>query len=134
MKRIPKEKLDERDQLIARLEAAKSDLEQQIELLNRYTSEISRRIEASQAEINSILAEATEFCDLIYTGMSDYFSERSVAWRISANGESYLRWMSDWEQEFESLEIEAPVEISLDETSPVDDAIDTLRFLSDRPD
>ena len=133
MKRIPKEKLDERDQLIARLEAAKSDLEQQIELLNHSVSKFSRQIEASQEKINSILAEATEFCDLIYTEMSDYFSGRSERWCDSANGESYSLWMSDWEQEFESLEIETPVEISLDETSPVDDAIDALRFLRDQP-
>ena len=133
MKRIPKEKLDERDQLIARLEAAKSDLEQQIELLNHSVSEFSRQIEASQAEINSILAEATEFCDLIYAEMGDYFSGRSERWCDSAKGESYSLWMSEWEQEFESLEIETPVEISLDETSPVDDVIDALRFLRDQP-
>lgn len=134
MLRLSVQQIDERDELVARLEKAKQDLEAVIFAYNRYLVVKLPYVEEALARVNGLISESTEFCDGLYTSMSDYFDEPTKKWQESDAAESYLNWMNEFDRSFEEIGIELPKPIASGIAQGVKGICETLRGLAASPD
>jgi uncharacterized protein YukE len=90
MKKLSKEQLTKREELIA-------------EMRKRHEA-----VQAAVADLNVTIQEANELITEVHNDQEVYFDERSEKWQEGDAGSAYSDWMSEWESEIE--EIEAPEE------------------------
>jgi hypothetical protein len=99
MKRLSKDQLAARSELVTRLRAAAIKIETAIDETNSLID-----------EYNVVLDDVESFRDEVVSEMETYYDERSESWQESDAGNNY----ADWKGQYESLdankldELEAP--------------------------
>lgn len=66
--------------------------------------ELVNRIDDLHSQLNAAIEEAEELRDEIHTAMEEYYDARSEKWQEGETGEDYKEWMDEWETEFETVE------------------------------
>lgn len=115
MKKLTKQQLATRRDLIAKLEIQSAALQSAVDVYN-----------AAIASYNAVLSEAREMCDDILSTMEEYFDGRSESWQESDKAQSYSAWQDAWNE---------IVLDDLDQLDPVDlTHRDELAALPEAPD
>lgn len=124
MKKLSKEQLETKRDLIARLKENHEGLDDKLSAILSEIDEFNNSID----EFNYLVDEVESFIDEITSDQTNYFSDRSEKWQESEAGERYAEWMLEWEEAYTSLErierIDYPID-SLDDYS-YQDTLDEL--------
>jgi hypothetical protein len=114
MKRLSKDQLSTRNDLVKRLREAAEKTEKAIADVNGVID-----------EYNAILDEAENFRDEVVSEMDTYYDERSEKWQETDAGSSY----QDWKGQYEALDIDHLETLEIDDLKLADD----LEELPDEP-
>jgi hypothetical protein len=109
MKRLSKEQLAARDELVKRLRDAAEKIEDEIDNVN-----------AIIEQYNHVLTDVETFRDEVVGEMETYYDERSEKWQETDAGSSY----QDWKSQFEALDIDQLEQLELDDLRLADDLED----------
>jgi|SRR5215471_14508371 len=104
MKKLSKDDLKRRDELVQKLATAFAEVETVYDEVNTL---IIDKLSNAVGKYNDILGEVASFRDEIVGKMDEYVEERSDKWRESDAGENYESWKADWEN-FSTEELEVP--------------------------
>lgn len=126
MKKISKENIARRDELVALLDKKKTAVTEAIDELNEklkakekeiqhLLQEYSDIIEDGGSELdtlveeyNEVVSDVNDFCVDVSSSIEDYMNERSEKWQESEKAEAYQSWKDDWEQSFQEMSLEKP--------------------------
>jgi hypothetical protein len=106
MKRLSKDQLATRNELVKRLRDAAGAIETAIDTTNGVID-----------EYNAILADVESFRDEVVGEMETYYDERSEKWQETDAGSSY----QDWKSQFEALDVDQLEQLELDDLKLADD-------------
>ena len=114
MNRLTKVQEKERAELVDRLRAWVSEIEQTLQVANEAIRMANESIEG----YNAVLAEAREWRDDRVSELDDYISGKSEKWQESERGSAF----SDWKDRIENLDLEDLDEIEEIEAPDFDHA------------
>lgn len=122
MKSLSKKQEDRRQKIIGSLQESSEKLAASIRSLNAGLETAFAEVEKAQEDYNAIVGTAEEFRDEVNSAQSDYFEDKSEGWQEGGAGSAYSEWKDSWEEAFERIEIEPPLEIELsdDDTNHAD--------------
>lgn len=114
MTKLTKSDEKTRDEHIAALRKAQEQLEDAASAYNNKI--ISAWLEFSEVlnHYNDAVSDADGFRNDIAESQQTYIDEKSEAWQEGDRGSAYSDWKSHWEEEFEPLQVDGPVDIELD--------------------
>jgi hypothetical protein len=116
MKKISKDLLNERDQIIANIRAKRAKLDAAIEAYNEAMAKAWAEVEDAIQHYNETLEPAREWAAGITGDIDTYMSERSDKWQESDKAGAYESWKSDIESaELEDVSIDQPDQLDPDE-------------------
>lgn len=116
MKRLSKQELQQRDDFVEELEAARNILCDAVDEYNTKIAELWTPVSEALEKYNGIAADAQNWRDEIVSQMDDYLSERSEKWLEGNTGQAYQEWKDSWESlSIETFDIEQPEGIDLPE-------------------
>lgn len=91
MHEIPKEVIAQRDNFIARLEAANEVIAHREEAMNEKLAEVNEAIQT----YNNILKEVDEMATKVVGDIESYIADKSEGWK-EEKGDAYEEWASPW--------------------------------------
>jgi DNA-binding ferritin-like protein (Dps family) len=112
MNKLTKAQEATKDELVARLNKAKTDAL----ALYAEVTEVIDRLNAEVTTYNEILGDLEGFRDELVGDMESYYDERSEKWQEGDAGSEYQSWKGEWEglSVDEVPEVEAPDEPTMD--------------------
>lgn len=117
MKRLSKDDLKLRDELVQKLNDAKAGIETAYGEVNAL---LTGKVAEAVGKYNDVLTEVESFRDDLVGRMEEYEGERSDKWRESDAGSNYESWKADWEN-LAVDEVEVPVELDIPEVEHGDE-------------
>lgn len=126
MKKISKENIARREELIALLDKKKTAVTEAVDelneklkakekaiqdLLQEYADIIEdggNELETLVEEYNEVVSDVNDFCVDVSSSIEDYMNERSEKWQESEKAEAYQSWKDDWEQSFQEMDLQRP--------------------------
>lgn len=115
MTKLTKAQLKQRDELGAKLNGAKEDLEHAVEEYNAALTTAWDEVQQSLDAMNELIDDANSWRTDIAQEIADYISERSEKWQEGDKGQAYGQWQTEWEEDIERIELEKPDDLSLDD-------------------
>jgi hypothetical protein len=115
--KLSKEENNQRDELVAKLEIAGTDIDAAVILANATLETLLLPINEKIAAYNEILAEAKELVEDVAARMQDEFENKSEAWQEGEKGVAASAFITTWTdldfEEVEEVEIELIEELDL---------------------
>lgn len=109
MKKLSKSQQVKHGEIVSLLTTARDDLVNAVSNFNEKVEALYAEIVAPKvAEVNSAAEQANEFVQEIHGEQEEYASDRSEKWTDSDAGSAYSDWMTEWEVEIETIELEEP--------------------------
>lgn len=110
--KMSKAQIKERDEKVAALETAATNLKQEIEESNTRLTEIRENIEAKVNEYNSALEDAKEFMNNIGNDARSEFDDKSEKWQEGDRGQEVSSWIDELENfSPDEIKVELPDDI-----------------------
>lgn len=95
--KLSKQERAQRDDLCARLNAARATLDEKVEDVNDAVQTAIDALEAAVASYNDVLEEARGFvADIVAQGEED-IDDKSERWQEGERGEAARAWVDEWE-------------------------------------
>jgi hypothetical protein len=109
MKRLTKDQLKSKADLVAALRKAEGVLTEAVEEFNAKLVELFEPVERALEGLNGARDDARSFAEEVVSSMEDYASDRSDRWRESDAGQEFDSWRGEWENvNVDSVELDAP--------------------------
>jgi len=117
MKKLDKQDIKRRDDIISRLHAAQEELEAAVA---KYNEELRIRwadVEIAKDALNAVLDDARAYVADMKSQIDDFISEHDTKWAEGKKGQAYSTWSDEYEAAFlADAEVEQPDELlELDE-------------------
>jgi hypothetical protein len=125
MKAVGKADLKERDEIVERLRSRRRDLDEAIAKFNDAALDAWGKVDGCREAYNEAIGDANSWKAEVAGDIQEFIDGRSDKWRESDKGSAYEAWREAYEDETESVEIDQPEDLSLDE----DDAAENLERL-----
>ena len=93
MKKLSKDQVTLRDELVASLQKAKDDVIEALGAVVGATAEANSKIEA----YNTVLGDASSFAEEVAGEIESYIDERSEKWHESDAAQTYADWFRAWQ-------------------------------------
>jgi regulator of replication initiation timing len=122
MKKLTKEFLTDRDDLLKKLIAARDDLEEAVNEFNEKLDALKQNLQEKVEDYNNTLNHLESWRDEVVSAMENYRDERSEKWHESSVGQAYDDWISEYQNiELDEIEVDMPDDVDIPETNHCDD-------------
>lgn len=122
MFKLTKAELIQRVDLVERLNAAATKVEEAIDTFNERLAEQKEALEAAVVAYNEILSEVREFAEEIATEAESAISDKSEKWQDGDKGQAATEFKDAWEGlSFDDLELDLPEELTFEAPGHSDD-------------
>ena len=112
MTKLTKTDIALRDEVANRLQDKYGELTAAIEAYNNAIQELWGPVEVAMNEYNEAIGDANAWKTDRAQEMQEYIDERSEKWQESDKASEYETWKSQYEEDFEQVELEAPEGLS----------------------
>jgi hypothetical protein len=127
MKKLSKDQIRRKDELIKAIAEAKAKVEDAISIYNADKATAFEKVEYEIDKYNSVIESIIDLQNEVAEEMQDYMSERSDNWHESDAGQEYADWNNEWENiSLEALEDSYPEDFEMD-IEDVEEKLNELR-------
>lgn len=129
MKKLSKEEISRKSQLIEDLATTAHEIQESITSFNVVLQALFEPIEELTGRYNELVCNAREFLESVHEQQEAYMEDKSEAWREGDAGQAYEEWADAWSLNPEEVEVCPPETME----EPTLEVADLLEELPDQP-